>query len=128
MLQLHLMKLRKNISIALDDLPAHFSGDAVSLQTIKTENLSQNSFFTADFFKNKWLGGLSVAASVMFVTLFTLQGFNSQSNTELSTDISLSDGSDAHLMNTSNQKLSTPSLIQSPSTLPATFVSTNNNV
>jgi negative regulator of sigma E activity len=117
--------LRKNISLALDDLPAHFSDDAVSLQSIKTEDVSQNSFFITHFLKNKWLSGLSVAASVMFVTLFTLQGLNSQSDT--ATKMSLAGGSDAFLINTANQKLSTPSLIQSPSALPATFVSTNNN-
>jgi len=68
--------VRENVSSALDNLPAHYSDDAVSLNTAKTETISNTHWFKL-LFSNKAVSGLSIAASVMFVTFFTLQGFNS---------------------------------------------------
>jgi len=70
--------VRENISSALDDLAAHYDDDAVSLFVAKTETVSNTHWFK-QLFSNKAVSGLSIAASVMFVTFFTLQGFNSAS-------------------------------------------------
>ena len=134
--------LRNNIALALDDLPAHFLEQAVSLQTGRTEDLSRSSWFQLFFIKslkksfkksseNRMLTGLSVAASVMFVTLFTLQNFNVESGTELSRSDNFTGNVIAGSIQSpsvsgpsvSDQRASMPSLIQSPSALPAYLVS-----
>ena len=126
-------ELRNNIALALDDLPAHFSEESVSLQSGTTENIPQSSWFQTFFKKsveNKLLSGLSVAASVMLVTLFTLQNFNVSLNED---NNSAMNTGESHTGDTllANQfsfdtvtATSLPSLIQLPSTLPASFVST----
>ena len=138
--------LRSNISGALDGLPAHFSEDAVSLNNESVENIPQSTFFKNLFqnvFKksadNKVLSGLSVAASVMLVTLFTLQTYNADINTDLNSDIGdfASVASEQKTLNVQNTEMSvsknhfesnSPSLIQLPSALPASFVSTTSNL
>jgi len=133
--EITLSNLRNNISLALEDLPAHFSDDAVSLNALKTEDVSHSSWFK-DLFKksldNKILSGISVAASVMFVTLFTLQAFNSGSNSEYATDNSHSDSlamqPESNSKSNLSQQVSTPSLIQSPAMLPVSFVSTSSMI
>lgn len=133
--------LRSNINIALDDLPAHFSEAAVSLQTGKTENVSQSGGWQHLFatsintaVENKMLSGLSVAASVMFVTLFTLQTINSDPNTQATSEINHFAGSantssadsiaDEYVVSNSNLSAPIPSFVHSPSVFPASFVST----
>lgn len=128
--------LRKNIALALDDLPAHFSDDAVSLQTGRTEDISRNSWYKSFLMKgleNRMLTGLSVAASVMFVTLFTLQNFNDSSNAAADLELSRSVNFTDNVIAGSNQRPSvsaqsapTASLIQSPYALPAYLVSAGN--
>ncbi|MCU7939278.1 MAG: hypothetical protein KZQ64_01720 [gamma proteobacterium symbiont of Bathyaustriella thionipta] len=118
-------KLRDNISLALDDLPGHFVDDAVSLQSLKTEDVSRSSGFNR-FFENRMLSGISIAASVMFVTLFTLQGLDSEPGiTPNMTDNSLVS---TNQTNSSLNQLAlankNPSLIQSVAELPASYVST----
>lgn len=116
-------KLRHNVSQALDDLPAHFSEDAVSLQMAKTENVTHLNWLQ-NFFKksaeNKVLSGLSVAASVMFITLFSLQNFNTDENldNQLSGNVAQTASSE------SSQFQSKPSLINISTSLPASYVST----
>jgi len=77
-----IIDVRGNVSSALDNLAAHYSDDAVSLNTAKTEVVS-NTYWFKQLFSNKAVSGLSIAASVMFVTFFTLQGFNSTNSTSV---------------------------------------------
>ena len=82
--------VRENIFRALDDLPVYYSNDAVSLHTANTEIVTNTHWFK-QLFSNGGISGikaisgmraissLSIAASVMFVTFFTLQGLNSTS-------------------------------------------------
>lgn len=127
--------LRNNIALALVDLPAHFSEQAVSLQSGRTEDISRSSWlqqFVIKSFKksseNRMLTGLSVAASVMFVTLFTLQNFNVESSAQLSRSDNFTENviaSSIQRPSVSDQRAltPTPSLIQSPYALPAYLVS-----
>ncbi|MCK5648641.1 MAG: hypothetical protein KAI22_07145 [Gammaproteobacteria bacterium] len=127
--------LRNNIALALVDLPAHFSEQAVSLQSGRTEDISRSSWlqqFVIKSFKksseNRMLTGLSVAASVMFVTLFTLQNFNVESSAQLSRSDNFTENviaSSIQRPSVSDQRVltPTPSLIQSPYALPAYLVS-----
>ncbi len=120
--ELSFSDLRENISLSLESLPAHFSNDAVHLDTLTTEVVSQNSWLQSFFKKsreNKLLSGLSVAASVMFVTLFTLQGFNGGA---------LVDDSKSSSIANKSLQISTPLLIQSASMLPVSFVSTSSMI
>lgn len=117
-------ELRDNISLALDDLPCHFVDEAVSLQIAKTEDISQTSWFNR-FFENRMLSGVSIAASAMFVTLFTLQGFKTES--DLSHTVSEQSLTAANSMHSSLDKQApdktTPSYIQPVAVLPASYVS-----
>lgn len=118
-------ELRNNISLALDDLPGHFVDNAVSLQSIKTQDISHTNWFKR-FTENRMLSGVSIAASVMFMTLFTLQGFNSESSiTNSAADSSLAATTQISPSPPDQQPLitSVPSLIQSASELPASYVS-----
>ncbi len=111
--------LRNNISHALESLPAHFSDDAVSLQTGITEDITSNSWFQALFKKSsehKVISGLSVAASVMFVTLFSLQSLNSNQSAQYGDNIAAT----SKVL----QSQPNPSLIQLSSSLPASYTST----
>ena len=115
--------LRDNVSSELNDLPAHFVDGAVSLQTAKTEDITRTSWFNR-FFENRMLSGVSIAASVMFVTLFTLQGFNSETTITNMADNSLASMTQTSLsLNQQTSIKSTPSLIQLASELPASYVS-----
>ncbi len=126
-------ELRNNITLALNDLPAHFSVESVSLQSGITENIPQSGWFQTFFKKsaeNKLLSGLSVAASVMFVTLFTLQNFNDSLNDNYNSAINTGKNHSGDTL-LANQfsfdnaiSNSVPSLIQLPSALPASFAST----
>ncbi len=120
--------IRGSVSRAIDALPAHFSEDAVTLQTLKTEDVSQSGWLQALFAKtaqHRMVSGLSVAASVMFVTLFTLQSFNQDSGLP-SAATTIADNSGQVTL--PQQNMYTPSLIQQPSALPATFVSGNSGL
>ena len=128
-------ELRNNIALALNDLPAHFSDESVSLLSGTTENIPQSSWFQTFFKKsveNKLLSGLSVAASVMLVTLFTLQNFNVSLNEDQNSAINTGDTllADQFSFDSFDNAVATsvpalvPSLIQLPSNLPASFVST----
>lgn len=125
-------ELRNNVALALDDLPAHFSDDAVSLQSVSTEVVPRSNWFKLLFARgaeNKMLSGLSVAASVMFVTLFTLQGFSTGSSDKTFVSHQISDSSAGNAIASkqsaaSKQSIAAPSLIQSPAALPAHLVST----
>jgi len=119
-------ELRNNVALALDDLPAHFSEDAVFLQSLSTEIVPRSNWFKLLFAKgaeNKMLSGLSVAASVMLVTLFTLQGFSTGSSDNTFASHQTSDSSSGNAI-ASKQNTASPSLIQSPAALPAHLVST----
>lgn len=72
-------KLHDRVSSALGDLPAHYVDQAVKLQNVATNDVTQTHWFKK-VIANKVVSGVSVAASVMFVTLLTLQTFNSESN------------------------------------------------
>ncbi|MCU7799710.1 MAG: hypothetical protein KZQ70_06090 [gamma proteobacterium symbiont of Lucinoma myriamae] len=116
--------LRDNISLALDDLPAHFVDEAVSLQSAKTEDITQAGWFNR-LFENRMLSGVSIAASVMFITLFTLQGFKTDTGfSNIVPEQSLADTKPIHFsMDKQTTGQSTPSLIQPVTLLPASYVS-----
>ncbi|GEM_PF-3058515 len=114
--------LRKNIQGMLQELPAHFVDEAVVLQTVATGNIKQSHWFNR-LFENKLLSGLSVAASVMFVTLFTLQAFDTDTTTRQVI------AGTAQVAQNSVEKsvplpVAEPSLISASSELPVSFVST----
>lgn len=120
------MDVRDNISLALDDLPAHFVDNAVSLHTARTENITQSNGFKR-FFENRMLSGVSIAASVMFITLFTLQEFNSGSAVNTTAVNSLAGVSQTSSSMTEQSSIKPiPSLIQQASELPASFASSAN--
>ncbi|MCW8931047.1 MAG: hypothetical protein OQL19_12510 [Gammaproteobacteria bacterium] len=101
-----LIGLRGNISKVLDDLPAHFSDEAVNLNVLETVNISQNSWFKSllkKSYDNKIISGVSVAASVMLVTLVTLQGLNNNQAGSF----------DSNVVASSDEKLSTSPMLQS---------------
>ncbi|MCP3850274.1 MAG: hypothetical protein GY694_08580 [Gammaproteobacteria bacterium] len=128
---INLSGLRSNISSALDELPAHYCEAAVNLQEVVTEDVTLKSQLKEFFIKaldNRVFSGVSVAASVMFVTLFTLQTINSPENNDL--DVPLAHSQNNITNSTSNisaaiPALNTPSLINSKVTLPAALVSSN---
>lgn len=97
-------KLNTRVSSALEDLPAHFVEDAVQLQNLSTNNVPQSHWFKK-IVANKLISGVSVAASVMFVTLMTLQTFNSETTQSSGSTIAAT-----------NQQA--PTLIQAQSELP----------
>lgn len=112
--------LRHNVSLALDDLPGHFVEDAVVLQSVQTEDVSQTHWFNR-FIDNRLLSGVSMAASVMFMTLFILQGFNHDSNSSNSmTDNSLAATS---LINSSSNSQSLIKSVPPIMQPPASYVS-----
>ena len=104
--------LHKQVSASLDELPAHYVDGAVNLQTLSTEDVTQSSWFRR-MFDNKVVSGVSVAASVMFATLFTLQHFDSVNG---SVNESTDHFNNPVLVDSSQ---STPSLIMAPSALPS---------
>jgi len=104
--------IHKKISASLDELPAHYVDGAVNLQALSTEDVTQSSWFRR-MFDNKVISGVSVAASVMFVTLFTFQHFDSVNG---SADESTSNFNNSVLADSSQ---SAPSLIMAPSALPS---------
>ena len=74
--------LQNRVSAALDDLPAHYVDDAVDLQPVHTEDVTQSHWFR-QLLGNKVFSGVSVAASVMFATLLTIQHFDPASSTSI---------------------------------------------
>lgn len=102
-------KLHDRVSSVLDGLPAHYVEEAVLLKNVVTNDVTQTHWFKK-IVTNKILSGVSVAASVMFVTLITLQTFNSESNTSPDLPIAV------------NQKA--PSSIQTQSELPVALAAT----
>lgn len=105
--------LSKNISETLDTLPAHYVENAVHLQPVKSAYVKPSSWFDK-VLGNRMVSGVSVAASVMFVTLLTLQSFDTNTN-------DLSSGTNTIAENTANA----PSLIQATAELPANLVATS---
>ncbi len=103
--------LQNRVSAALDDLPAHYVDDAVDLQPVHTEDVTQSHWFR-QLLGNKVFSGVSVAASVMFATLLTIQHFDPASSTSVNSfnNNSLADSAQP-----------APSLIQRP-VLPAHLV------
>lgn len=108
------------VSLALEELPVHCVDDALQLQAIRTENITQTNWFQ-NFFKNKMVSGISVAASVMFVTLMTLQIFDIESNAPSQT--SLATLVPENVPTTSERIHQQSPSIQVSSELPATLVS-----
>lgn len=102
--------LYNRISSVLEDLPPHFIEDAVQLQHVATADVSRSHWFKK-IVTNKVVSGVSVAASVMLVTLISLQTLNNDSRQ-----------TSAPAVADSNQKA--PSLIQAPSELPVTLTAT----
>lgn len=102
--------LYNRIASVLEELPPHFSEDAVQLQDVDTADVSRSHWFKK-MVTNKVLSGVSVAASVMVVTLITLQSFNNEAGQ-----------TSAPAVADSNQKA--PSLIQASSELPVTLTAT----
>jgi negative regulator of sigma E activity len=133
--------LSHNIASALDDLPAHFVDDAVSLQMTKIDNVEKLSAWQNLFKKvseNRTLSGLSVAASVMFVTLFALQNvsnINPDININMEGGVNLASGQLGANNFAANSMQVSPSVntafinqssfIRSPGNLPASYVSMN---
>lgn len=116
--------IRHSIVSAINDLPAHFLDEAVVLQAAKIEDVTTKSSlqtFFAKMAQNRVLSGVSVAASVMLVTLFTLQTFNNEDSLQSSSEAALA--SSANTTTVVAENAYRPSLIQLPSALPATFVS-----
>jgi negative regulator of sigma E activity len=129
-------QLRTNISLALNDLPSHFVEEAVSLEKAYTEDLRKTSLFQTlqnsifSLYEHKLVAGLSVAASVMMVTLFSLQNMATDSNEMLASNDSRLEQktvSDAMLLERSSEPLK-PSLIQRNANLPLSLASTNSSV
>lgn len=89
--------LRDRIATSLDDLPAHYVEDAVQLQVAATDNVPQSHWFRR-IMTNKLVSGVSVAASVMFATLLTLQTFNSQNSESTVVTIAATDPQPASLI------------------------------
>lgn len=96
--------LQNRVSAALDDLPAHYVDDAVNLQPVNTEDVTQSHWFR-QLLGNKVFSGISVAASVMFATLLTIQHFDPAGSTSVNSfnNNSLADSAQP-----------APSLIQGP--------------
>jgi negative regulator of sigma E activity len=128
--------MRNTIALAVDELENYSSGGLLekysldNLQTAKIEDVTHYSWWHTFFNKsseNRLLSGMSVAASVMLVTLFLLQYVDSPLGKERKIlDISTID---VNTLETNEDKyektIASPSLIQNPS-LPAYFISTNN--
>lgn len=111
--------LPKTISTTLDELPAHFSDNAVDLQPVETGEIKQHHWFKK-LLSNKVVSGVSVAASVMFVTLLTMQQFTSNSAIE-----PITPGTIQSAGNQFNQpQQTTPSLIQDNVELPVELAAT----
>jgi len=116
-------KLRLNISNALRDIPEHQSFDNdnnhsinVNSQTLPPQTSLLQSFSDSLFdslFKHKIMTGLSVAASVMFVTLFTLQNVVTQ--TDHNPDMAINQPGHSLIQSQAKQPVN---LVTSPNTLP----------
>lgn len=109
--QLHSALLKndvlKSVSAQIEELPAYHIDDRELLKP-EIEDVTRSSLFKT-IMGHKLVSGLSVAASVMFVTLFTLQQFNNDPQATGLADNSM--------------ESYTPSLIQASAQLPATLVS-----
>ncbi len=105
-------KVLDSVSAQLEELPAYHVNDSELVQP-KIEDVTRSSLFKT-IMGHKLVSGLSVAASVMFVTLFTLQQFNT--NPEGS-------GTGINVADTAIDNSYTPSLIQASAQLPAALVS-----
>ncbi len=101
----------KSVATQVNALPAcHVNALQGELHTGVIEDVTKSSLFKT-IMGHKLVSGLSVAASVMFATLFTLQQFNNEPQT-------------AQLAgNNKGIADDTPSLIQAPAQLPAALVS-----
>ena len=73
--QQRMIDVRSNISQELESLPTYFVDEAVSLQIANTENVRQTPWFKT-LHGQKIITGMSIAASVMFATFFSLQFIN----------------------------------------------------
>lgn len=109
--QLHSALLKndvlKSVSAQIEELPAYHIDERELLKP-EIEDVTRSSLFKT-IMGHKLVSGLSVAASVMFVTLFTLQQFNNDPQATGLADNSM--------------ESYTPSLIQASAQLPATLVS-----
>ncbi len=100
----------KSVAAQIDALPAcHVGALHNELHMGVIEDVTKSSLFKT-IMGHKLVSGLSVAASVMFATLFTLQQFNHDPQT-------------AQLADNNVSTDDAPSLIQAPGQLPATLVS-----
>lgn len=106
-------KLRLNIENALEEMPAHFIEDAVNMHVAKTDNVTKSLWYNK-LFENRLVSGISVAASVMLVTLVTLQTIDSTPETSQATN---------NILATTGEQ--SPSLIQAHSELPTSLVATS---
>jgi negative regulator of sigma E activity len=117
--------LVKDISSAIDSLPAHYVEDAVQLKSLKLEQNTTTGNWFSNLLSNRLISGLSVAASVMFVTLFTLQHFK---QTDVVTGQSVANTGPANPSQVVNNQPSTaltPQLIQPVARIPANLVGSN---
>ena len=127
----HLSNMRDNISNTIDSLEMYHDDFAGLLITTKTNNLSYLSRLykvANSVLENKVIGGISVAASVMLVTLFTLQHFNPQNSSDMNNMYALNKDQNTTIQKPLNQidvNEPIPSLISKKSQLPASLVSTN---
>ncbi|WP_198264678.1 RseA family anti-sigma factor [sulfur-oxidizing endosymbiont of Gigantopelta aegis] len=133
--------LTGNISATLDGLPAHFVDAAVTLQSTETTDVEKLTAWQNLFKKvseNRTLSGLSVAASVMFVTLFALQNVTNlnpdmNSNTDRAVNLASSQLGANNFASNSMQiapivnasSVGQSSLIRAANNLPASYVSMN---
>ena len=81
--------LSDRISASINQLPAHFVESATQLQSASMEPNNSNWF--NNWISNRLVSGVSVAASVMLVTIIALQTFDSsnEQSTQLVADRSL---------------------------------------
>lgn len=106
----------ESVAAQLEELPAYHVNDSELVQP-KIEDVTRSSLFKT-IMGHKLVSGLSVAASVMFVTLFTLQQFNNTTEGDIA-----GNSTGINVANTAIDNSYTPSLIQASAQLPATLVS-----
>lgn len=111
--------LQHRIAAVLEELPAHYVDESVNLKAVRTEQVLRSSWFR-QLLGNKVVSGISVAASVMMATLFTLQHFESPGENKVNLNNNMLASSDLQ----APSFIQTTSLIQASSELPAHLIAT----
>ncbi|MDX2503034.1 MAG: RseA family anti-sigma factor [Gammaproteobacteria bacterium] len=111
--------LQHRIAAVLEELPAHYVDESVNLKAVRTEQVIRSDWFR-QLLGNKVVSGISVAASVMMATLFTLQHFESPGENKVNLNNNMLASSDLQ----APSFVQTTSLIQASSELPAHLIAT----